>query len=152
MEERRRGMKILFMDGEFLPAERGVISVHTHSFSMGTGCLEGIRGYWNDGDRQIYLFRLREHYERLLRSCKVMHITVPYTVKELMEITVELLRRNAPTEDVYVRVVAYKSEEGMNVRLHGVPDGLILTVIPMGDFVNVTGLRCGVSSWRRIDD
>ncbi len=56
--------KEIFMNGEFIPAEQGVISVHTHGFAYGTGCFEGIRGYWNEQDQQVYIFRLREHYER----------------------------------------------------------------------------------------
>ena len=56
--------QFLFMNGEFIPAERGVISVRTHAFAYGTSCFEGIRGYWNEEKQQVYLFRLREHYER----------------------------------------------------------------------------------------
>src|SRR5581483_5875305 len=144
--------KILFMNGEFIPAERGVISVRTHAFAYGTACFEGIRGYWNEEDQQIYLFRLREHYERLLNSCKVLQIKLPYSVEDLMDISIELVRRNNQRQDVYLRPVAYKSDEIIGVRLHGLTDQFILTSEPMGNYVEIGGLRCGVSSWRRIDD
>src|SRR5579875_2253289 len=144
--------KELFMNGEFIPAERGVISVRTHGFAYGTGCFEGIRGYWNKEDQQVYLFRLREHYERLLRSCKVLQIKLPYTVEQLIDISIELVRRNGQRQDVYLRPVAYKAGEGIGVRLHDIEDHFLLTSEPMGNYVEITGLSCGVSSWRRIDD
>ncbi len=144
--------KELFMNGEFVPAERGYISVRTHAFSYGTGCFEGIRGYWNEENQQVYLFRLREHYERLLRSCKIMQITLPYSVDDLIEISIELIRRNNQRQDVYLRPVAYKADEVIGVRLHGLQDHFIITAEPMGNYINITGMRCGVSSWRRIDD
>ncbi|GAC1359569.1 MAG: branched-chain amino acid transaminase [Ktedonobacteraceae bacterium] len=144
--------KILLMDGEFIPAEQGFISVRTHAFAYGTGCFEGIRGYWNAEAGQVYLFRLREHYERLLRSCKILRIHLPFTVEQLMEQSVELVRRNNQQQDVYLRPVAYKNEEIIGVRLEGVKDAYILTSEPMGNYVDIAGLRCGISSWRRIDD
>ncbi len=144
--------KELFMNGEFIPVEKGVISVRTHGFAYGTGCFEGIRGYWNAKDQQVYLFRLREHYERLLRSCKILHMKLPYTVDELIDISVELVRRNGQREDVYLRPVAYKGDQIVGVRLHNLEDHFVLTAEPMGDYIEMSGLRCGVSSWRRIDD
>lgn len=144
--------KVLFMNGEYIPAERGVISVRTHAFAYGTGVFEGIRGYWNKEESQLYLFRLREHYERLLRSCKILRISLPYTVEDLIASSVELARRNGQHEDVYQRPVAYKSDEIIGVRLHGLTDSYLLSSEPMGNYVEIGGLRCGVSSWRRIDD
>jgi branched-chain amino acid aminotransferase len=144
--------KELFMNGEFIPVEQGVISVRTHGFSYGTGCFEGIRGYWNEKDQQVYLFRLREHYERFLRSCKILQISLPYTVDQLIDISVELVRRNGQKQNVYLRPVAYKGDEIIGVRLHGLHDEFIITSEPVGDYIDTSGLHCGVSSWRRIDD
>ncbi len=140
------------MNGEFIPAEQGVISVRTHGFAYGTGCFEGIRGYWNEQDQQLYLFRIREHYERLLRSCKILQISLPYTAEQLVEISIELVRRNDQRQDAYLRPVAYKSDQIVGVRLHNLTDHFVITSEPMGDYIATTGLHCGVSSWRRIDD
>lgn len=144
--------KELFMNGEFLPAERGVVSVRSHGFAYGTGCFEGIRGYWNEEEGQVYLFRLREHYERLLKSCQVLQMKLPYTTQEMIELSCELVRRNEQHQDVYLRPVVYKDEEILGVRLHGIKDGLIITSEPQGGYVKIEGMRCGVSSWRRVDD
>jgi len=144
--------KYLFMNGKFVPAEQGVISVRTHAFAYGTACFEGIRGYWNKEDQQVYLFRIREHYERLLRSSRVLQMSLPYTVDQLVEISTELVRLNGQKQDVYLRPVAYKDAQIIGVRLHDVSNDFFLTAEPMGDYVAIGGLRCGVSSWRRIDD
>jgi branched-chain amino acid aminotransferase len=144
--------KTLLMNGEFVPAERGVISVRTHGFAYGTGCFEGIRGYWNEESQQVYLFRLREHYERLLKSCKILSIKLPYSIDQLIEYSAELVRLNEQKQDVYLRPVAYKASEVIGVRLSGLRDDYILTSEPMGNYVEIGGLHCGVSSWRRIDD
>lgn len=145
-------VKEIFMNGDFIPSEQGVISVRTHGFAYGTGCFEGIRGYWNEESQQVFLFRLREHYERLLRSCKILQMSLPYTIDQLMDISIELVRRNEQYEDVYLRPVVYKGEPIIGVRLHNLEDHFVLTSEPMGNYVETTGLRCGVSSWRRIDD
>src|SRR5438309_9901947 len=144
--------KELFMNGEFIPAAQGVISVRTHGFAYGTGCFEGIRGYWNEEDRQVYLFRLREHYERFLRSCKILQITLPYTVEQLIDISIELVQRNGQRQDVYLRPVAYKADQTIGVRLHGLQDDFIITSEPVGNYVDTNGMSAGVSSWRSIDD
>lgn len=144
--------KVLFLNGEFLPAEKGLIPVRTHGFSYGTGCFEGIRGYWNEQDQQVYLFRLREHYERFLNSCKILQIALPYSVDQLIELSVELVRRNDFHQNVYLRPVAYKGDETIGVRLHDLESHFLLTAEPMGDYIETSGMACGVSSWRRIDD
>ena len=143
---------MLFMNGKFIPAEQGFISVRTHAFAYGTGCFEGIRGYWNEDTQQVYLFRLREHYERLQRSSKILRIELPFTVEQLMEQSVELVRQNDQKQDVYLRPVAYKNAQIIGVRLQNVEDAYLLTSEPMGNYVDIEGLKCGVSSWRRIDD
>ncbi len=144
--------KEIFMNGEFIPAEQGVIPIRTHGFSYGTGCFEGIRGYWNEEDQQVYMFRIREHYERLLRSCKALQISLPYTAEQLVDISLELIRRNDQRQDVYLRPMAYKADQIVGVRLHNLEDHLVITSEPFGNYIDITGLHCCVSSWRRVDD
>src|SRR5437667_1292508 len=144
--------KELFMNGEFVPVDRGMISVRTHGFAYGTGCFEGIRGYWNEAEQQVYLFRLREHYERLLRSCAILQIALPYTVDQLIDISTELVQHNGHRQDIYLRPVAYKADQTIGVRLHGLRDDFIITSEPVGNYIDTNGMSAGVSSWRRIDD
>ena len=120
--------------------------------SYGTGCFEGIRAYYNAEADQLYIFRALEHFERLHRSCKIMNIRLPWSAEELVELTVELIRRNGLREDCYIRPFAYKADEIIGVKLNGLRDDYTMFVVPMGEYVSTSGLRCMVSSWRRVDD
>src|SRR3989442_1216291 len=82
-----------FLDGEFIPVREAKVSVLTHAFNYGTGVFEGIRAYWNAEDEQLYALHLKEHYGRLHRSCRIMRISLPYSVDDLVGITLELLRK-----------------------------------------------------------
>ena len=148
----QRSDMVVFLNGEFIPADQARVGVMTHALSYGTSCFEGIRGYWNENAQETYIFRVREHYERLHRSCRIMNIALPYSVDDLAEISAELVRRNKLRENCYLRPFAYKSDEIIGVRLHDLHDHFSLYAVPMGDYVPTTGLRCGVSSWRRVDD
>jgi branched-chain amino acid aminotransferase len=148
----QRSDVVVFLNGEFIPADQARVGVMTHALSYGTGCFEGIRGYWNENEQETYIFRAREHFERLKRSCRIMNIELPYTVDDLIEISAELVRRNNLRENCYLRPFAYKADEIIGVRLHDLLDHFSLFAVPMGDYVSTTGLRCGLSSWRRVDD
>jgi len=145
--------KFAFFEGKIVPIEDAKVSIMTHALNYGTGCFEGIRAYWNEGEGQLYAFRLREHYERLKDSCRILLIDMPYSVQELCDLTVELLRREGFREDAYIRPLAYKSQEGIGVRLKGIKDGFAMFSLPYGKYIeDEEGARACVSSWRRIYD
>ncbi len=148
----QRADMTIFLNGEFIPADQARVGVATHAISYGTGCFEGIRAYYNAEADQLYIFRALEHFERLHRSCKIMNIRLPWTAEELVDLTVELIRRNGLREDCYIRPFAYKSDEIIGVKLNGLRDDYTMFVVPMGEYVSTSGLRCMVSSWRRVDD
>lgn len=142
-----------FFNGRVVPISEAKVSIRTHALHYGTGCFEGIRGYWNEEQQQIYVFQMSAHYERLHRSCRVLRINLPYTVEELCAITMELLLREGYREDVYIRPLAYKNAEEIGPRLHGISDAFNIFVIPMGKYLETDkGIRCCVSSWRRVED
>lgn len=142
-----------FFKGKFVPLAEAKVGIITHALHYGTACFEGIRGNWNEEAQQIYLFRLKEHYERLHKSCRIIKINLPYSVAELCRLTAELVERNGYKEDVYVRPLAYKSSEQVGVRLHNLEDAFLAFVIPFGNYLDVgQGIKCCISSWRRIDD
>jgi branched-chain amino acid aminotransferase len=125
----------------------------THALHYGTGTFEGIRAYWNPEQEQLYLLQGPVHYNRLHRSAKVLRMELPYSTEELMEITLELLRRNKYRTDAYVRPLVFKSVEQIGVQLHGLADSFLIYTAPMGNYVEIDGgIRCMVSSWRRVSD
>ncbi|OLC54770.1 MAG: branched chain amino acid aminotransferase [Chloroflexi bacterium 13_1_40CM_4_68_4] len=142
-----------FLNGEFVPIADAKISVMTHAFNYGTGVFEGIRAYWNAKQEQLFVLHLKDHYERMLRSCKIMRIENPYSVAQLSEITLEVLRKCNYHEDAYIRPLAFKSSPLIGVRLHDLEDGFTVFAIPFGTYIDVDrGISCCVSSWRRTDD
>jgi branched-chain amino acid aminotransferase len=142
-----------YFNGQFVPIGEAKISVLTHAFNYGTGVFEGIRAYWNAAHEQLYVLHLRDHYERLLRSCRIMRIEIPHSVEQLSEITLETLRRCGYHEDAYIRPIAYKSSPLIGVRLHDLDDALTVFAVPFGTYIDVDrGISCCVSSWRRTDD
>ena len=141
-----------FFHKQFIPLPEAKIEVMTHFLHYGTAIFEGIRGNWNSQQQQIYLFRLKEHYERLQNGCHILKINLPYTIDELRQITIELVARCRFQEDIYVRPLAYKSAESLGVRLHDLEDDFLAFVIPWGPYLDVDKARCGISSWRRPDD
>ena len=145
--------KYAFFKGEIVPVEEAKISIMTHGFNYGTGCFEGIRAYWNEQEEQLYVFRLREHYERMHRSARILRIGLPYSEDELVEHTVALLRREGYREDVYIRPLAYKASEVIGVRLHDLEDGFAMFAVPFGRYIeNEEGAHVCISAWRRVDD
>src|SRR6476659_71708 len=92
-----------FFDGKFVPMADATVSIATHAFNYGTGCFEGIRGYWNGAHGELYLIKLVEHFERLARNAALLRIELPMDPSELAAMTVELVHLNAYHEDVYVR-------------------------------------------------
>ncbi|MBE0479425.1 MAG: branched-chain amino acid transaminase [Dehalococcoidia bacterium] len=142
-----------FYNKEFVPLPEAQMGIMTHALHYGTACFEGIRGNWNSRDKQLYLFRCADHYKRLLNSAKLLKIGIPYSADEMCDITIDLVRRSGYREDVYIRPVAYKSSEMLGVRLHGLQDGLFIFVTTFGPYLDSEkGIRCCVSSWRRLDD
>jgi branched-chain amino acid aminotransferase len=142
-----------FFGGNIVPIEQAKVSIMTHAFNYGTGCFEGIRAYWNEAEEQLYLFRMKEHYERMHRSARILHMGIPHSVEEMGEITVELLRKEGYRQDTYIRPLAYKADELVGVRLHDLHDGFAIFAVPFGRYIeNEEGARVCISSWRRIDD
>lgn len=142
---------IVYFRGEYLPLHEARVGIMTHALHYGTGVFEGIRGYWNDAEQQIFLVRPREHYERWKQNCGILRIDVPESAEQLCQITVELARRNSFRTDIYIRPLAYKCAERVGVRTDD-QDAFALVAVPFGAYLPDKGLHAGVSSWRRIED
>ncbi len=144
---------VAFLGGEYVPLADAKISIMTHAFNYGTGTFEGIRGYWSAAEEQLYVFRMREHFERLHNSARILAISLPYSVDELETITLEILRRSGFRGDTYIRPIAYKSGLGIGVSMTGVSDDFMMYCQPMGNYIDIDrGIRCCLSSWRRNSD
>lgn len=143
----------VYAGNQFVAYGDAKVGLLTHGLQYGTGCFEGIRGYWSAAERELYLLQLREHYERLTTNAKILLMQVPHSVDALIEITVELMARNRFETDIYIRPCIFKSAEDVGVRLHNVPDAFAIIAIPFTHYLDATGgVNAGTSSWRRADD
>lgn len=143
---------IAYFEGKFVPLADAKVSVMTHAFNYGTGVFEGIRGYYNADHEEIYLFRLADHFIRLMQNAKIIKVEMPYTADQLCHIATELVKRNGFHTDIYIRPLAYKNVCQIGTKLSPGAD-LTMFAVPMGDYVDTTRpLNVCVSSWRRVED
>src|SRR5665647_2770161 len=92
--------KWIWRDGEFIAWQDANVHVLSHSMQFGSSAFEGIRCYGTP--RGPAIFRLEDHLQRLLNSCKIYRMDVPYTVDELVAAACELVERNG-LDSCYVR-------------------------------------------------
>lgn len=144
----------LWWNGERLRWEDATIHVTEIGWSTVGAVFEGIRAYWDDQTEELYIFRLQEHLDRLVRSSRLVRLPLTYSVAELTEATLDLLRVNDVREDVYIRPLVYTGDTSgkrfaqlapkaeVLINTHGMPSHLL------------TGMtqRAKVSSWTRISD
>ncbi|MCB0119533.1 MAG: branched-chain amino acid transaminase [Anaerolineales bacterium] len=145
--------KHAFFEGKIVPLSEAKISIATHGFLYGTAVFGGMRGYWNEEKKKLFVFRPYDHFHRLLNSGKMMAMSIPYDEEALTQLTVDLLRVDNWQQDVYLRPNIYKSDMGIGVRLHDLKDEFSMFVIGFDKYVkNDTNAHVTISSWRRIDD
>ena len=147
----RGEVKYLHFNGQIVPHDQAVVHITTPAYRYGTMVFEGLRGYWNEQQRQMYLFRMPEHCRRLNESLKMARMALEISEEEMISNLIELVRKNDIQETVHVIYSAY---------LGG--DGAMSSTGPVGTAIELrrlsrrwdpeSGIRCTVSSWRRNAD
>jgi branched-chain amino acid aminotransferase len=141
---------IAYLNGEWKPLPECTVPINTHALQYGTGVFEGVRGYWN-GER-INLLLLREHFERIHRNAVMMFMEAP-SVDAMVANAIELVQRNGPKQNIYLRPVVFKKGTSLGPVLLKVPDGYMCYMQMLGDYLDTSkGLEVCVSSWRRLAD
>lgn len=141
----------IWMNGKVIPWEQATVHVFTHALHYGSSAFEGIRVY--DTANGPAIFRGREHFERLLFSCKVARMQSPLTVDEWMGVTAEVVKANQQ-RSAYARPLVFRGYNTLGVDGRGCPIDAILATVPWGAYLGAEGLEKGVdvqvSSWRRM--
>lgn len=144
---------VVYYNGSFMPLGKANVSIASHALHYGTGCFEGIRGYWDEEREELYILKLPEHVERFFHSCTVLNIVPPFTQDEMVQIIVALVRENGFRSDIYIRPIAFKSTQTIKLTLSALDDAFGVFAFPFGHYAHREGgLRLALSSWRRIDD
>jgi branched-chain amino acid aminotransferase len=145
--------KHAYFKGKIVPYSEAKVGVLTHALNYGTAAFGGVRAYWNDENKQLYIFRPADHYRRFLNSAKLLCMQLDHTPESLTQLTVDLLRVDDYHQDVYIRPLAYKSDEIIGVKLHGLQEELSICAIPFDKYMtDDTNAHVTISSWRRVDD
>ena len=142
-----------YFEGKFIPVADAKISVMTHAFNYGTALFEGIRGYYCPDQDNLFIFRLKEHIDRFVRNFNILCMEIPEDGEKIESICLEVARRCALREDVYLRPLCYKNELSLGPAVRGVSSAFCCYLIKLGDYVDTNdGLDVAVSSWRRLSD
>lgn len=145
--------KHAYFQGKIVPYSEAKVGVLTHGLNYGTAAFGGLRAYWNAGEEELFVFRPVDHFRRFLNSTKLLSMEFDLTPEDLAQLTVQLLQYEGYRRDVYIRPLAYKADEIIGVKLHGLRDELSIVAVPFDRYVsNDTNAHVTVSSWRRVDD
>ncbi len=145
--------KHAYFKGKIIPYSEAKVGVLTHALNYGTAAFGGVRAYWNKDEEQLFIFRAPDHYRRFLNSAKLLCMQLDYTPESLTQLTVDLVRVDGYQQDIYIRPLAYKSDEIIGVKLHGLHEELSICAIPFDRYLDDdTNAHVTISSWRRVDD
>lgn len=145
--------KHAFFEGKIVPLADAKINIATHGFLYGTAVFGGMRSYWNEEKKRLFVFRPYDHFRRLLHSARMMSMRTTYDEESLIQLTLDLLRTDNWKQDIYMRPTFYKSDLGIGVRLHDVKDEFCMFVMAYEKYIqNDDNAHVTFSSWRRIDD
>ncbi|MGH2615884.1 MAG: branched-chain amino acid transaminase [Thermomicrobiales bacterium] len=144
----------VWWNGQRRPWEDCTIHVTELGWSTVGAVFEGIRAYTGDNPDELYIFRFREHLERLERSMRLVRLQLEYSLDELTAVTADLLQANQVREDTYIRPLAYAADtSGKRFAQIGHDAALLINTSPMASHLK-SGLTqtAKVSSWRRISE
>ncbi len=144
--------RYVWLNGEILHLPDAKINVLSPTSQYGANVFEGIRCYWNDESKQLYAFRLDDHYKRLKNSIKMFRMEDRYSVDELKCGLIDVVKANEYKEDIAVRQTVFI--DGFGTWSSRGPVSMFIAPIPKGRTLikDDSGIRCCVSSWERISD
>lgn len=144
----------IWRTGEIVPWAQALVHVRSAGHATVSAVFEGIKAYWNAGHGQLYVFRLREHMQRLLDSLKIVRLGNRFQLDELVSGTLDILRANQMRQDVYVRPWAFI--EGIvyeQIAPADAPTEIVIDTWPFRSaMLTERGCRVCISSWTRISD
>jgi len=148
---KRGQVEYLFFNNEIVPYEQAVIHVPTPAYRYGAMVFEGLRGYWNDEEEQMYLFRVPEHCRRLNQSLKMTRMDLTVAVEEMTGNLIRLIRKNEMRETIHFIYSAFLDGDGPMSSTG--PIGTAIEIRRLGRMFDIeNGIRCSTSSWRRNTD
>lgn len=144
---------IIWFKGELIPQSQASVPVLSSTAQFGLNVFEGIRCYWNEKERQLYAFRLKEHFDRLQTSCKLIRIECPYDSNQLEDALIKSIQANEFKSDCAVRMTLFVESEGSWSTEGGSVGMFVAPILRTRVQLPVkVGKKACVSSWERIND
>jgi branched-chain amino acid aminotransferase len=135
-------VKKIWLDGQLIDWDAANVHVMTHSLHYGLAAFEGIRAYQR-ADGGTYVFRLREHVDRLFDSCKMCLLKPEYTREQVIRVCGEILRVNGMTEG-YIRPMVYVGEGAMGIYAPNNPVRTAVIAWKWGAYLGEEALKSGI--------
>lgn len=146
-----KGVDFIWFDGQYLKWEEAKVPIFVHALHYGTAVFEGIRAYPSDDN--LYIFRLKEHMDRLRNSANVYSFTTKFSADELCKAAVDLIRKNGIRESCYLRPLTFVGMHGIDLNVtKNSPTHTTIIIFPFAKYFKGDGISACISSWRRIDD
>jgi branched-chain amino acid aminotransferase len=143
-------IRYLWIDGGLVECERASVHVLTHALHYGTAVFEGIRGYWSERAKNLYVFRLEDHMKRLVNSAKIIGLRLNYSLEDLIGAVIRTIRANEFQENIYIRPIVFAGEGSISLDMSKIPTRVSIAAFPFGHYLKPKGVRVKVVSWRRV--
>ena len=143
----------IWFKGEIVNVNDAKVNALAPTAQFGLNVFEGIPGYWNEEKKQLFVFRLDDHYNRLMKSAALLQIDCPFSKEELKKALVDVIKENDYHENISVRQTLFV--DGFGSWGSEGPVDMFVAPIPRGNNsaeYNKKGLNVCVTSWRRIDE
>ena len=135
-----------------VPENEAVVNVLSPTSQFGLNVFEGIRCYWNKDEKNLYVFRLDDHLKRLIQSCRLLHIPLPYSLAKMKKYFIETIQANNYKEDCAVRMTIF----GDGIGSWHSTENFDMFIAPIKrertNVDKVEGKSACISSWQRIND
>jgi len=146
---------IAYLDGKFIDFKDANLSIASSPILYGLTIYTVMSANWNKEKKQLYIFRLKDHYQRLVNSAKIMDLhsfAENSSYAQFEELITSLLKRNNVKQDVFVRVSVFVDELIAGTKIHGLKNSLSAFVYPSANLYSASGIHCCISSWQRTPD
>lgn len=141
----------VWLNGKMISAKSATVPILTHSLQYGSGMFEGIRAYATPKGPAI--FRLDDHLRRFFNTAKMKSMDLGYTQKQVRSAIIEVVRSNR-LDSCYIRPFAFYDDSNIGLRTGSKKISVFVAALPFGAYFGskkAKGVRCKVSSWRRIN-
>ena len=143
--------RLIWFKGDMVSIENAKINVLSPTSQFGANVFEGLRAYWNASEKQLYVFRLSEHIDRLQNSIKMIEFEVAFTNAFLQQSVIDIIQANNFQEDVVCRQTIFLDGFG-NWSATGPVEMFIAPMAKGRYYEKSQGIDVCISSWERINE